>query len=58
MFSAKRHVPTQAVSQWGRVQIADGGDTICCRRLVKPGALGRDSTYIRVGLLSFASFQL
>jgi hypothetical protein len=48
MFTAREHVPTTAVIQWGRVQIAEGGDRMVCRTMVKPGALGRDCTYVRV----------
>ena len=48
MFKAKKYVPTGAICQWGRVRIAEGGDTMACRQMIKPGALGRDCTYIRV----------
>lgn len=47
-FVAKRYIPTEAVLQWGRVQITEGGDRICCRAMIKPGSLGRDCTYVRV----------
>ena len=49
-FVAKKYVPTGAVLQWGRVQVAEGGDRMCCREMVKAGSLGRDSTYVRVRL--------
>lgn len=49
MFTARKYVPVgEAVLQWGKVQIAEGGDRIACRRVVKPGAFGRDCTYVRV----------
>ena len=51
MFAARKHVPTGAVLQWGRVQIAEGGDRMACRKMIKPGAIGRDCTYVRVRLL-------
>ena len=47
-FTAKKYVPTAAILQWGRVQVAEGGDTMCCRRMVKSGSLGRDCTYVQV----------
>ena len=47
-FTAKRYVPTVAICQWGRVQIAEGGDTMCCHGMIKSGLLGRDCTYVRV----------
>jgi hypothetical protein len=50
MFTARKYVPSEAVPQWGKVQIAEGGDRIACRKMIKPGALGRDCTYIRVRL--------
>jgi len=46
--TAKKYVPTGAVLQWGRVQISEGGDRMCCREMIKPGSLGRDCTYVRV----------
>lgn len=49
-FVARRYVPTGTVLQWGRVQIAEGGDRMCCRAMIKPGSLGRDCTYVRVSL--------
>ena len=49
MFVARGFVPTGAVLQWGRLQVAEGGDRMCCREMIKPGSLGRDCTYIRVG---------
>ena len=49
-FVAKRYVPTTAVLQWGRIQVAEGGDRICCREMIKTGSLGCDCTYIRVCL--------
>jgi hypothetical protein len=49
-FVAKKYVPTEAVLQWGRVQVAEGGDKMCCREMIKPGSLGRDCTYVRVRL--------
>ena len=51
-FTAKKYVPTGAVLQWGRGQVSEGGDRICCRRIVKPGSLGCDCTYIRVSLFA------
>lgn len=51
-FTAKKYVPTTAVLQWGRVQIAEGGDRMCCRKMIKPGSLGRDCTYVRVRLFT------
>jgi hypothetical protein len=50
LFVAKKYVPTGAVLQWGRVQIIEGGDRICCRTMIKPGSLGRDCTYVRVSV--------
>ena len=47
---AKKFVPDGPISQWGRVQVAEGGDTMCCRAMIKPGAIGRDCTYVRVCL--------
>jgi len=47
-FVAKKYIPTGAVLQWGRVQVAEGGDMMCCRQMIKPGSLGRDCTYVRV----------
>ena len=52
VFTAKKYVPITAVLQWGRVQIAEGGDRMCCREMIKPGSLGRDCTYIRVRLFT------
>jgi len=51
-FTAKKYVPTGAVLQWGRVQVSEGGDRICCRKMIKPGSLGCDCTYIRVSLFT------
>ena len=51
-FVAKKYIPTGAVLQWGRVQIAEGGDRMCCRQMIKPGSLGRDCTYVRVRLVT------
>lgn len=53
MFTAREYVPNQAVSQWGRVQIAEGGDRMCCRAILAPGSLGRDCTYVRVRFFIF-----
>jgi hypothetical protein len=50
MFVARKYVPLGTVLQWGRVQITEGGDRIVCAKLVKPGALGHDCTFIRVRL--------
>jgi hypothetical protein len=50
LFAAKKYVPTVAVLQWGRIQVTEGGDRMCCRELVKPGSLGHDCTYVRVRL--------
>jgi len=50
IFTARKYVPSGAVLQWGRVQIAEGGDRAACRKMIKPGALGRDCTYVRVRL--------
>ena len=50
MFNARKYVPVGPVLQWGRVQIAEGGDRACCRKMIKPGAVGRDCTYVRVRL--------
>ena len=47
-FVAKKYIPTAAVLQWGRLQVAEGGDRMCCRQMIKPGSLGRDCTYVRV----------
>ena len=47
-FTAKKYIPTAAIFHWGRIQIAEGGDRICCREMIKPGSLGHDCTYIRV----------
>src|ERR1700733_5510229 len=47
-FVAREYVPTGAVLQWGRVQISEGGDRMCCRAMMKPGSVGRDCTYVRV----------
>ena len=55
-FVAKKYIPTAAVLQWGRVQIAEGGDRICCRDMVKPGSLGRDCTYVRVCAIPTITF--
>jgi len=49
-FDARKYVPTGAVLQWGRVQVAEGGDRMCCRGMIKLGSLGRDCTYVRVRL--------
>jgi len=49
-FVAKKYVPTKAVLQWGRIQVTEGGDRMCCREMIKPGSLGRDCTYVRVCL--------
>ena len=58
LFAAKKYVPTVAVLQWGRIQVTEGGDRMCCRELVKPGSLGRDCTYVRVRLfVGHASFH-
>ena len=46
MFTARKYVPVGAVLQWGRVQISEGGDQIVCRKMIKPGAVGRDCTYV------------
>jgi hypothetical protein len=51
LFVARRHIPTGPVLQWGRVQIAEGGDKMCCRSMIKQGSLGRDCTYVRVSLM-------
>jgi hypothetical protein len=48
MFAARKYVPVGTVLQWGKVQIAEGGDRIACRRMIKPGSFGRDCTYVRV----------
>ena len=53
---AKQYIPTEAVLQWGRVQVAEGGDRMCCRGMIKPESLGHDCTYIRVGLLFVVTF--
>jgi len=53
-FVAKKYIPTEAVLQWGRVQIAEGGDRVCCRQMIKPGSFGRDCTYVRVRLVAIA----
>ena len=50
-FTAKKYIPTEAVLQWGKVQITEGGDKLCCRSMIKPGSLGRDCTYVRVSLV-------
>ena len=50
-FAAKKYIPTRAVPQWGRVQVAEGGDRMACCKMIKPGSLGRDCTYVRVCLL-------
>ena len=47
---AKEYVPMSAVLHWGRVQIAEGGDKMCCREMIKSGLVGRDCTYVRVRL--------
>jgi hypothetical protein len=49
---AKKYVPTEAVLQWGRVQVAECGDRMACRKMIKPGSLGRDCTYVRVRLFT------
>lgn len=49
-FDARKCIPTEAVLQWGRVQIPEGGDRMCCRKMIKPGSLSRDCTYVRVRL--------
>jgi len=49
-FTAKKYIPTAAILHWGWVQIAEGGDRICCCEMIKPGSLGRDCTYIWVHL--------
>lgn len=48
MSIAKKYIPTGPVVQWGRVQVAECGDRMCCREMIKPGSLGRDCTYVRV----------
>lgn len=48
-FNARKCIPTEAVLQWGRVQIPEGGDRMCCRKMIKPGSFSRDCTYVRVG---------
>jgi len=35
-----------------RLQVSEGGDRICCRKMIKPGSLGRDCTYIQVSLFT------
>jgi hypothetical protein len=55
-FITKKYVPTIAVLQWGRIQVAKGGDKMCCRAMVKPGSLSRDCTYVRVHLLATIVF--
>ena len=50
MFTARKYVPVGAILQWGRVQISEGGDRIVCQKMIKPGAVGRDCTYVRVRL--------
>jgi len=47
---AKKYIPAGAVLQWGRVQVTECGDRMCCREMIKPGSLGRDCTYVRVRL--------
>lgn len=56
MATARKHVPKQAVLQWGHVQIAEGGDRMCCRAIITPESLGRDCTYVRV--CHFATISL
>ena len=53
-FVAKKYIPIGAVLQWGQVQVAEGGDRMCCRQMIKPGSLGRDCTYVRVCLVTIA----
>jgi hypothetical protein len=48
---AKKFVPDGPVPQWGRVQVAEGGDKMSCRAMIKPGVIGRDCTYVRVGVV-------
>ncbi|KAF9790962.1 hypothetical protein BJ322DRAFT_1104608 [Thelephora terrestris] len=35
-FDARKCIPTEAVLQWGRVQIPEGGDRMCCHKMIKP----------------------
>jgi hypothetical protein len=51
-FTAKKHIPTGAILQWGWIKIAEGGDKMCCHKMIKPGSLGHNCTYIRVRLIT------
>ena len=51
-FVAKKYIPTGAILQWGWVQVAEGGDRMCCCRMIKPGSMGRDCTYVRVCIVT------
>jgi len=51
LFITKKYIPTEAVLQWGRLQIAEGGDRMCCRAMIKSGSLSRNCTFIRVSLI-------
>jgi hypothetical protein len=53
-FVSRKYISTGPVLQWGRLQIAEGGDRMCCRAMIKPGSLGRDCTYIRVSLVKIS----
>ena len=55
-FVAKKYIPTVAVLQWGWLQVAEGGDRMCCRQMIKLGSLGRDCTYVRVCTLPTITF--
>ena len=54
-FDARKCIPTEAVLQWGRVQIPEGGDRMCCHKMIKPGSFSRDCTYVRVCLTIIVS---
>lgn len=57
-FTAKKYVPMAAILQWGRIQVAEGGDTMCCRAMIKSGSLGRDSTYVRASPSQLLTFPM
>jgi hypothetical protein len=56
LFVAKKYIPTESVLQWGRLQITEGGDKMCCRAMIKLGSLGRNCTYVRVSLTGVTLF--